>query len=361
MFVALIRLVFLISATVYGRWLGSQLGAGGLPTVAGIMSENLFALTGFLLAALILVVEHNTEIVSSKKLLMAGIGLIMGLLLALLVSTTFPNPDAARPPCNLIFGYLGVVIALKHADRFNLSKLNFLLNPGYRVGEKSVILDTNIIIDGRIKELIPTGFLSENLIIPQFVLDELQLLADSNDPQRRIRGKRGLANLDYLQSIERKFELYDIDYENIKDVDHKLLRLAADLGAKLLTNDNNLRAIAQFQGAEVLNINDLTNAMRPVAHVGETLRIQVIRTGKEPTQGVGYLEDGTMVVVDDGVELIGKDVDIVVTSVLQTSAGRMIFSRPKGANGSGDDEGKKQGGQPSGQQRNPRREVNAGV
>jgi uncharacterized protein YacL len=202
------------------------------------------------------------------------------------------------------------------------------------VGETNILLDTNIIIDGRIKELLPTGFMAGSLIIPEFVLNELQTLADSNDSQRRIRGKRGFAMLEFLRSSDRRIEIYDVDYSDIKDVDHKLLRLALDIGAKILTNDNNLRAIAEIQGVEVLNINDLTNAVRPVAHVGETLRLEVIREGKEPSQGVGYLEDGTMVVIDDGVHLIGQDVEVTVTSVLQTSAGRMIFSRAKAASGS---------------------------
>jgi uncharacterized protein YacL len=329
MYIALTRLVFLILATVCGYWLGYRAdltGAG--PT--NLPSDLLFAFTAFLLAVLFLVVEHNTNIISSKKILLGAIGFLLGLIVAALFATSFPGSTAARPISNIVFGYLGVILALKHADRFNLSKFNFLLNPGHRIGENNLILDTNIIIDGRIKELLPTGFLSGTLIIPQFVLDELQRLADSGDPQRRIRGKRGLANLDYLQSIERKFELYDVDYEDIKDVDHKLIRLAMDIGGSILTNDNNLRAIAQLQGVGVLNINDLTIAVRPVAHVGETLRTQIVREGKEANQGVGYLEDGTMVVVDDGIELLGQDVEIIITSVLQTSAGRMIFARLKG-------------------------------
>jgi uncharacterized protein YacL len=320
-FVALTRLVFLILATMCGHWMGSQYGTGEVPA--------LFALTAFLFALIILIIEHNTYIISSKKLLLGGLGLLLGLIAAALVAASFPDAKSARPVCNLIFGYLGVIIALKHADRFNLSKLNFLLRPGYRGNEINIVLDTNIIIDGRLKEIVPTGFLQGNLVIPQFVLDELQRLADSGDSQRRIRGKRGLANLDYLRSIERKFELYDVDYEEIKDVDHKLIRLTSDIGGSLLTNDNNLRSIAQLQGLNVLNINDLTNAVRPVAHVGEVMRTEIIRQGKEATQGVGYLEDGTMVVVDDGVHLVGQTADIVVTSVLQTSNGRMIFSRPR--------------------------------
>ena len=161
MFVALTRLVFLILATYCGHWLGAPYG-----------DSALFAFTAFLLAFLILVVEHNTYIVSSKKLLLGGVGLLFGLIAALLVASSFPDSRMALPICNLLFGYLGVIVALKHADRFNLSKLNFLLRPGYRIGELSIVLDTNIIIDGRIKELIPTGFLTGNLIIPQFVLDE---------------------------------------------------------------------------------------------------------------------------------------------------------------------------------------------
>lgn len=348
MFVALTRLFFLILATLCGHWLGYRfdLARAGVGGEINSRIPQLFAFTAFLLASLFLVIEHNTQIISSKKILLSAIGLLLGLIMGALVATTFPGSVEARPICNILFGYLGIILALKHADRFNLSKLNFLLNPGHRIGENNILLDTNIIIDGRIKELLPTGFLAGTLIIPQFVLDELQRLADSADPQRRIRGKRGLATLDYLQSVERRFEVYDIDYEEIRDVDHKLVRLARDIGARILTNDNNLRAVAQLQGVEVLNLNDLTNAVRPVAHVGEALRTEVIKQGKEPGQGVGYLEDGTMVVVDDGAGLIGRVVDLTVTSVLQTSAGRMIFARPRAAEppGNADETSRQTGG-----------------
>ncbi len=323
--IALIRLIFLILATACGYWMGYRLD---LPAA----ECSAMAMTGFLLAGLFMVVEHNTDIISSRNILLASVGLLFGLLTAQLIATSFPESDLARPIANCVFGYLGVVMALKHADRFNLSKLNFLLRPGHRVGEINIILDTNIIIDGRLKEILPTGFLPGTLIIPQFVIDELQLLADSADSQRRIRGKRGFANLDYLQEIDRKFEIYDVDYTSIRDVDHKLLRLATDIGGTILTNDNNLRSVAQLQGIPVLNINDLTTAVRPVAHVGDQMNVEIVRVGKEPSQGVGYLEDGTMVVVDDGVNLVGGKVDVVVTSVLQTSAGRMIFSRPRAPN-----------------------------
>jgi uncharacterized protein YacL len=331
MYVALTRLIFLVIASACGYWLGLRFDVTepGIPEEPFSDPSWLFAGTAFLLASLFLVIEHNTNIISSKRILLGSVGLLVGLIAAALIASTFPGSEIARPICNIIFGYLGIILALKHSDRFNLSKLNFLLNPGHRIGEISIILDTNVIIDGRLKEMLPTGFLPGTLIIPEFVLEELQKLADSNDSQRRIRGKRGLANLDHLRSIERKFEIYDVDYEDIKDVDHKLIRLALDIGGKILTNDNNLKSIAILQGLEVLNINDLTNAMRPVAYVGETIRTEVVKVGKEPNQGVGYLEDGTMVVVDDGANLVGQHCDLVVTSVLQTSAGRMIFSRPK--------------------------------
>jgi uncharacterized protein YacL len=332
MYVALTRIIFLVLSAGYGYWWGQSWDQG-----------TFFAVIGLLLAGLFLVVEHNTDIISSKKILLASVGLILGLITAGLLATTFEGSQAARPIFNIVCGYLGVIMALKHADRFNLSKLNFLMNPGHRIGESNLLLDTNVIIDGRLKEIIPTGFLNDTLIIPQFVLDELHRLADSSDPQRRIRGKRGLANLDYLSSIERRIEIYDIDYEEVKEVDHKLQRLAQDLGAKILTNDNNLRAVAQLHGVEVLSLNDLTNAVRPVAHVGEPMRIEIVREGKEPNQGVGYLDDGTMVVIDDGASLIGRKIDIVVTSVLQTSAGRMIFARPK-VRGGGQGNGQTGGG-----------------
>lgn len=192
------------------------------------------------------------------------------------------------------------------------------------------ILDTSAIIDGRIADLCKTGFLEGVLIIPHFVLNELQKIADSSDPLRRNRGRRGLDILNKIQKENQvPVRIFDMDYEDLAEVDTKLLRLAKEFEAKVVTNDFNLNKVAELYGVEVLNINDLSNAIKPVVLPGEEMMVHVLRDGKEYGQGIGYLEDGTMIVVEGGKNYIGLNTDIIVTSVLQTSAGRMIFAKPK--------------------------------
>ena len=192
------------------------------------------------------------------------------------------------------------------------------------------ILDTSAIIDGRIADICETGFMEGSLLIPQFVLKELQYIADLPDPVRRSRGRRGLDILSRLQKHSKApVRIIEEDYPEIKEVDLKLIELARRKGGKIITNDYNLNKIAKLHGIDVLNVNELSQALRPVVLPGESLRIQVIKEGKEPEQGVGYLEDGTMVVVEDGKRLIGQEVEITVTSVLQTPSGRIIFGREK--------------------------------
>lgn len=192
------------------------------------------------------------------------------------------------------------------------------------------ILDTSAVIDGRIADLCKTGFLEGVLIIPHFVLNELQKIADSSDSLRRNRGRRGLDILNKIQKENQvSVRIFDMDYEDLAEVDTKLLRLARELEAKVVTNDFNLNKVAELYGVEVLNINDLSNAIKPVVLPGEEMMVHVLRDGKEYGQGIGYLEDGTMIVVESGKNYIGLNIEIVVTSVLQTSAGRMIFAKPK--------------------------------
>jgi uncharacterized protein YacL len=192
------------------------------------------------------------------------------------------------------------------------------------------ILDTSAIIDGRIADLCKTGFLEGVLIIPHFILNELQKIADSSDPLRRNRGRRGLDILNKIQKENQvSVRIFDLDYEDLAEVDTKLLRLARELEAKVVTNDFNLNKVAELYGVEVLNINDLSNAIKPVVLPGEEMMVHVLRDGKEYGQGIGYLEDGTMIVVEGGKNFIGLNTEIIVTSVLQTSAGRMIFAKPK--------------------------------
>ncbi|MCR5833346.1 MAG: PIN/TRAM domain-containing protein [Selenomonadaceae bacterium] len=192
------------------------------------------------------------------------------------------------------------------------------------------LLDTNVIIDGRIADICKTGFLEGTLLIPVFVLEELQHIADSSDTLRRVRGRRGL---DILQKIredaELEVEVMNVDFDEVQEVDSKLVRLAQKLGGKIITNDFNLNKVAQLRGVAVLNINDLSNAVKPVVIPGETMRVQVVKDGKEPGQGVAYLDDGTMIVIENGHRYLSRTISVEVTSALQTSAGRMIFAKPR--------------------------------
>jgi uncharacterized protein YacL len=196
--------------------------------------------------------------------------------------------------------------------------------------ESPKLLDTSVIIDGRIADITEAGFLEGVLVIPQFVLRELQHIADSSDPLKRNRGRRGL---DILQKIQKqvgvRVEISDREFPEVREVDNKLVAMAKALNAKLVTNDFNLNKVAELHGVGVLNINELTNALRPVVLPGEDMRVYVLKEGKEYNQGIAYLDDGTMVVVDNGRRHIGQTIDVCVTSVLQTTAGRMIFSRLK--------------------------------
>jgi len=192
------------------------------------------------------------------------------------------------------------------------------------------ILDTSVIIDGRVADICQTGFLDGVIVIPQFVLEELQHIADSSDALKRNRGRRGLDILNRIQKeIDIQVEMYEIDFDDIQEVDSKLIKLAKLTDGVVVTNDYNLNKVCEFQNVQVLNINDLANAVKPVVLPGEELNVQVIKDGKEYNQGVAYLDDGTMIVVEEGRNYIGKRIDVVVTSVLQTSAGRMIFAKPK--------------------------------
>ncbi len=195
-----------------------------------------------------------------------------------------------------------------------------------------VIIDTNIVIDGRIVDLIGTGFLDSHLLVPRFVLDELQRIADSDDPLRRARGRRGLDTLNRLrQEASERLEVLDTLVPEEREVDAKLVHLAKERGVRILTNDYNLNRVAQVQGVEVLNLNSLTNALRPMVLPGEEIKLKVVQEGREAGQGVGFLDDGTMVVVDGGQSLVGTQIQVTVTRLLQTGAGRMVFATPKHA------------------------------
>ncbi len=273
--------------------------------------------------------------------LIAGVlGMILGLVMALLVSfplSILPPPFGQLLPsiCALLFAYLGIVVmTTRQADIAALSSRRLFLQSSdvdvHVKEEHFLLLDTSVIIDGRIADISQTGFLSGTLLVPQFVLNELQHIADSADTLRRNRGRRGLDILNQLQKESRApVRITDLDVKNVREVDDKLVALARQLHCDILTNDYNLNRVAELQGVHVLNVNELANAVRAVFLPGEVSQIKVIQEGKEIGQGVGYLDDGTMVVIEDGRRYIGQTINAVVTKVLQTAAGRMIFAKPE--------------------------------
>ncbi|RBP01935.1 PIN/TRAM domain-containing protein [Rossellomorea aquimaris] len=277
-------------------------------------------------------------------LLFGSLGLIIGLFVAYLFGIPFnqmeiPIVNTVVPILlTLILGYLGFQVGFKKRDE--LVSLFGASTRGKKKGtdedsdEEGVktlkILDTSVIIDGRIADICQTGFLEGIVVIPQFVLEELQHIADSSDVLKRNRGRRGLDILNRIQKeLPVEVQIYEGDFEEIQEVDSKLVKLAKLTNGIVVTNDFNLNKVCDLQGVQVLNINDLANAVKPVVLPGEELKVQVIKDGKEHNQGIAYLDDGTMIVVEEGRNYIGKYIDVLVTSVLQTSAGRMIFAKPK--------------------------------
>jgi len=288
-----------------------------------------YSLLSFLIACLIVLFEVSAHILSPKKILFASVGLLFGLILGSRLYEALPSDLIGqslytRIGCNLVCGYFGVILALKNVDRFDLSRLKFLLGPPKG---NVAILDTSVIIDGRIRELAAGRFIPETLVVPEFVIQELQTLADSGDPVKRTKGRRGLAVLEEMKSMDIPLTVYENDYPDIPDVDQKLIALARETDGQLVTNDFNLQKVALLHQVRTLNLNELANILKPTAFVGETIALYISEQGEQPRQGVGYLDDGTMVVVENGEDYIGREVLITVTSILQTSRGRMIFGR----------------------------------
>ncbi len=275
------------------------------------------------------------------QVLVAGmIGLIVGLIVAALVAfplSLLPAPFSQILPFvgAVIFSYFGVaVFVMRQRDIFGLFSRRL---PGSKSGgdgsapgdQRSVLLDTSVIIDGRIADIARTGFIGGTMLIPRFVLNELQHIADSPDALRRNRGRRGLDILNRLQKESvTPVRITDMDVEGVREVDSKLVVLAKQLHCAIVTNDYNLNRVAELQGVSVLNINELANAVKAILLPGEAMSVRIIQEGKEVNQGVGYLDDGTMVVVEEGRRFIDQSIGVVVTKVLQTAAGRMIFARP---------------------------------
>jgi uncharacterized protein YacL len=289
---------------------------------------------GIILGVLIIFLESRIKSVGPKTLIGAVVGLLFGVAIALLVSFIISKMGFRPSTTTMLqifsfffFIYNGLLLGSKKADWFEPTNLMALF--GEKGEKKSYkILDTSVIIDGRIADLTETGFIEGTIVVPQFVLRELQHIADSPDSLKRNRGRRGI---EILQRMQKKPDLNvtitEIDFPDIPEVDMKLIELAKQLNAKIVTNDYNLNKIAQLQGVRVLNINELASSLRPVVLPGETMKVFILKEGKEYNQGVAYLDDGTMVVVDNARKLIGKNVEVVVTSVLQTTVGKMIFGR----------------------------------
>lgn len=298
------------------------------PLIAGI--------GGLALGCAIILFEVRIERISLKRLIGAAFGSILGILGAFLMSLVLSRINIDNSTTLhflqlfllLWMAYVGLVVGANKGDMLNLSALGGVF--GGEKGPKKAfkILDTSVIIDGRIADIAETGFLDGVLVIPQFVLRELQLVADSADSMKRNRGRRGLDILQRIQKMAHlNVQIVEDDFPHVRDVDMKLIELAKVYDCKVITNDFNLNKVAQLHGVEVLNINELANSLKPIVLPGETMRVFILKEGKEYNQGVAYLDDGTMVVVDNAKRMISKTIDISVTSVLQTTAGKMIFGK----------------------------------
>jgi uncharacterized protein YacL len=310
--------IFFLLCITFGYVIGSKFNQ----VVLGV------ALGGVAAVGLLLF-EYKMMYTSIKTQIIGICGLVSGLIVGSLLSFALFKAEPLLTFClNILLGYLGAEIALKKK-----TEIMNLLSKKTQGKEKKIrptpkILDTSVLIDGRIMDIAETQFVEGPFIIPRFVLKELQKIADSPDGIKRNRGRRGLEILNKMQkNKDFPIQINEMDFNDIKEVDAKLIKLAKISQGKILTNDYNLNKIAEIEGVKVLNINELAEALRPVVLPGEELNIQIIKEGKEFGQGVGYLEDGTMVVVDNGIDFIGKKVKVSVTSVLQTSAGRIIFTK----------------------------------
>ena len=272
--------------------------------------------------------------VSVRGLSSAVFGLLLGLVMSKIVYEAIilfgplqENLKIIRAIMTFVFCYLGMIIAIRGKDEFNII-IPYVRLSRQDESESMIVIDTSVIIDGRITDICKTKFLEGKLIVPRFVLKELQQIADSSDPIKRQRGRRGLEVLNTIQKdLGMHLTIHEEDFPDVPEVDAKLVKLAKLLGAMVLTVDFNLNRVATIQNVRVLNINELANALKPVVFPGETMEIKLIKEGKEHNQAIGYLEDGTMVVVEEGRRLIGQTIKVAVTSVLQTQAGRMIFTK----------------------------------
>ncbi len=320
----LVRL-FITACTTALCYKLAPFGLRGLPA-AGV---------GFLLALVILLAELRLRRAEIGGLLGGAVGTVLGMFAALLVTLVISRTNLPEPTKSFLeyttlfaFAYLGLVLGSERGGELNATSAAGIISGQQAAPELVKLLDTSVLIDGRIADVCEAHFLDGVLAVPQFVLHELQLVADSADALKRQRGRRGLEVLQRMQKMPHvDVRVLEQEPSQADDVDHKLVELARRMGAKIVTNDFNLNKVATVQGLAVLNVNQLANALKPVVLPGEPMRVLILREGKEPNQGVAYLDDGTMVVVDGGRRLINKSVDIQVTSVHQTTAGKMIFGR----------------------------------
>ena len=301
------------------------------PLGAAPAMQWLSGAAGLALGGAIIFFEMRLEQVSLKRLIGAAVGSVLGIIGAYVMSLvlTIATKDAFLHVCLLMWmTYVGLIVGAKKGEMLNLAALGGIFGVEKTAKKTHKILDTSVIIDGRIADIAETGFLDGVLVLPQFVLRELQLVADSADSMKRNRGRRGLDILQRLQKMAHlNVQIVEEDFPHIREVDMKLIELGKMYDCKVITNDFNLNKVAQLHGVEVLNINELANSLKPIVLPGETMRVFILKEGKEYNQGVAYLDDGTMVVVDNAKKMISKTIDISVTSVLQTTAGKMIFGK----------------------------------
>ncbi|WP_447971125.1 TRAM domain-containing protein [Nitrospira sp. M1] len=333
----ILRTIFLVVGIVSGMGVGFSLGAGDpLYLLVG-------AVLGLLVCGAMIGLEQRLVHVPLSMSVWGAVGLGGGLFVAgffvrmagLVLDSSSLLGHVGGLIVLLTLPYLGLIVGMRYgsetvltlsADEEALAESDGVKKPDFTLK----LLDTSVIIDGRISDLCETGFIEGTMVVPQFILLELQHISDSSDGLKRARGRRGLDILNGMQKMTNvKIDIVEDDFPHVKEVDTKLVELAKKIDAKILTNDLNLNKVAGLQGVKVLNINELCNALKPVVLPGETLKVFVLKEGKEAGQGIAYLDDGTMVVVDHAKRVIGKNVDVLVTSVLQTSAGRMIFTRLK--------------------------------
>lgn len=338
--VIIIRAVFVIMLAMVGFLLNPLKSTTHFPSFGTedyIARKTASALVGAFIAIAIIAFEIRARTASLKTLIGAAVGSILGIAGAYLIGMLVSAQDINTVPGEIkvfltialafFMGYIGLMVGAAKGDYIDLSALGEIFSDK-NIKNDYKLLDTSVIIDGRIADVAETGFLSGTLIIPHFILNELQQVADSADSSKRQRGRRGLDMLQRLRNNSKlDVQILETDFPAIKEVDLKLLELARQLDAVIVTNDFNLNKVAQLRGVQVLNINELANAVKPVVLPGEAMRVFVLKEGKEYNQGVAYLDDGTMVVIDNARRLIGKSADISVTSVLQTTAGKMIFGR----------------------------------